>query len=98
MGRCVPNISSMSSPAICRRFRTFRLTSWTGSAIAPTSRSLPLAELREQFVPRRVYGDYLQDLLFWQAQPLAGPGRVQIDLIDDEVVDVAPTGGARRSF
>ena len=57
---------------------------------------LPLADLREQFVPRRVYGDYLQDLLFWQAQPLAGPGRVQIDLIDDEVLDVAPAGlGAR---
>ena len=53
---------------------------------------IPLADLREQFVPRRVYGDYLQDLLFWQAQPLAGPGRVQIHLIDDEVLDVAPAG------
>ena len=57
---------------------------------------LPLADLREQFVPRRVYGDYLQDLLFWQAQPLSGPGRVRIDLIDDEVLDVAPSRlGAR---
>jgi uncharacterized NAD(P)/FAD-binding protein YdhS len=57
---------------------------------------LPLADLREQFVPRRVYGDYLLDLLFWQVQPLAGPGRVQIDLIDDEVLDVAQAGvGAR---
>ncbi len=57
---------------------------------------VPLADLREQFVPRRVYGDYLQDLLFWQAQPLAGPGRVRIDLIDDEVLDVEPgEGGAR---
>jgi uncharacterized NAD(P)/FAD-binding protein YdhS len=52
----------------------------------------PLADLREQFVPRRVYGDYLQDLLFWQAQPLAGPGRVQVDLIDDEVLDMVPAG------
>ncbi len=52
---------------------------------------MPLAHLREQFVPRRVYGDYLQDLLFWQVRPLAGPGRVQIELIDDEVVDMAPT-------
>jgi uncharacterized NAD(P)/FAD-binding protein YdhS len=57
---------------------------------------LPLADLREQFVPRRVYGDYLQDLLFWQAQPLAGPGRVHIDLIDGEVLDVVPADlGAR---
>lgn len=53
---------------------------------------IPLADLREQFVARRVYGDYLQDLLFWQAQPLAGPGRVRIDLIDDEVLDLAPAG------
>jgi uncharacterized NAD(P)/FAD-binding protein YdhS len=50
----------------------------------------PPADLPEQFVPRRVYGDYLQDLLFWQAHPLAGPGRVEIRSIDDEVVDVAP--------
>ncbi len=53
---------------------------------------MPLADLREQFVPRRVYGDYLQDLLFWQAQPLAGPGRVQINTVDDEVLDLAPSG------
>ncbi len=57
---------------------------------------LSLADLREQFVPRRVYGDYLQDLLFWQAQPLAGPGRVHIDLVDDLVLDVVPADlGAR---
>jgi uncharacterized NAD(P)/FAD-binding protein YdhS len=48
-----------------------------------------LADLREQFVPRRVYGDYLQDLLFWQAQPLGGTSRVQIEMMDDEVIDVA---------
>ncbi len=52
---------------------------------------IPMADLSERFVPRRVYGDYLQDLLFWQAQPLAGPGRVQIDRIDDEVLDVVPS-------
>jgi uncharacterized NAD(P)/FAD-binding protein YdhS len=60
---------------------------------------IPLADLREQFVPRRVYGDYLQDLLFWQAQPLAGPGRVQIQLIDDEVLDLTPAGrGAKLAL
>ncbi len=51
-----------------------------------------LADLREQFVPRRVYGDYLQDLLFWQSKPLAGPSRVHIESIDDEVIDVIPAG------
>jgi uncharacterized NAD(P)/FAD-binding protein YdhS len=53
---------------------------------------IPTADLREQFVPRRVYGDYLQDLLFWQSQPLAGSGRVQFHLVEDEVVDMAPAG------
>jgi uncharacterized NAD(P)/FAD-binding protein YdhS len=57
---------------------------------------LALTDLREQFVPRRVYGDYLQDLLFWQAQPLAGPGRVSIELIDDEVIDIEPAGRSAR--
>ena len=57
---------------------------------------IPLADLREQFIPRRVYGDYLQNLLFWQAQPLAGPGRVQIDMIDDEATDVAPAGNGAQ--
>ncbi len=56
---------------------------------------LPLADLREQFVPRRVYGDYLQDLLFWQANPLGGPGRVRIDLVEDEVVDLDPYPSGR---
>lgn len=58
----------------------------------------PLPDLREQFVPRRVYGDYLQDLLFWQAQPLGGPGRVQIDMIDDEAIDVAPARHGGKVF
>jgi uncharacterized NAD(P)/FAD-binding protein YdhS len=58
-----------------------------------------LADLREQFVPRRVYGDYLQDLLFWQRQPLEASTRASIQLIDDEVVDVAPDGrGAVLKF
>lgn len=52
----------------------------------------PLADLREQFVPRRIYGDYLQDLLFWHTQPLDGRHRVQIDLVEEEVVDLVPAG------
>jgi uncharacterized NAD(P)/FAD-binding protein YdhS len=49
-----------------------------------------LAELRDQFMPRRVYGDYLQDILFWHTQPLSGPGRAHIDVVEDEVVDITP--------
>ena len=51
---------------------------------------VPLAELRDQFMPRRIYGDYLQDLLFWHTQPLNGPGRVHIEVIDDEAIDLTP--------
>lgn len=51
---------------------------------------VPTAELRERFLPRRVYGDYLQDLLFWHVQPLAGLGRVQVEVIEDSVDDLTP--------
>jgi hypothetical protein len=45
---------------------------------------VPVADLREQFVPRRIFGDYLHSLLFWQAQPLGGTSRVHIDVNEDE--------------
>jgi len=32
---------------------------------------VPAAELREQFVPRRVYGDYLQSLFLWYSSAFA---------------------------
>ena len=57
---------------------------------------VPQAELSEQFVSRRVYGDYLQSLLFWQMQPLTGPGRSRIEVIEDEVLDVAPADRGGR--
>jgi len=53
--------------------------------------TIPTATLREEFVPRRVYGDYLQDLLFWHSQPLTTTPPVQIEPIDDEIVDLEPT-------
>lgn len=51
---------------------------------------VPLAELRDQFMPRRVFGDYLQDLLFWHTQPLGGPAAVHIEVVHDEAVDISP--------
>ena len=53
---------------------------------------VPLAELREQFIPRRAYGDYLQDLLFWQSQPLGDTSRVRIELMEDTAIDLVPDG------
>lgn len=53
---------------------------------------VPGAELREQFVPRKIYGDYLQALLFWNGKGLAGaPGR--IESIQGEALDVVPGAG-----
>jgi uncharacterized NAD(P)/FAD-binding protein YdhS len=53
---------------------------------------LSAAELREQFIPRRVYGDYLQALFLWYRSAFADGRRVRIDALDAEVVDVVPAG------
>jgi uncharacterized NAD(P)/FAD-binding protein YdhS len=50
---------------------------------------VPLPALREQFIPRRVYGDYLQALLE-QARSPAGGGKVRIDWVEAEVQDIVP--------
>jgi uncharacterized NAD(P)/FAD-binding protein YdhS len=50
------------------------------------------AELRETFVPRRVYGDYLQGLFLWYAQALADGKKVRIDSLDAEALDIVPAG------
>jgi uncharacterized NAD(P)/FAD-binding protein YdhS len=44
--------------------------------------------LREMFVQRRVYGDYLRSLLFAFSRPINGRGGVQIESVDGEAVDV----------
>jgi uncharacterized NAD(P)/FAD-binding protein YdhS len=53
---------------------------------------VPLAELREQFIPRRVYGDYLQSLFLWYAQALADGKTVRIDRVEAEAEDIVPAG------
>jgi uncharacterized NAD(P)/FAD-binding protein YdhS len=53
---------------------------------------VPEAALREQFLPRKVYGDYLQALLFWSGKGVAVP-RVRIDSVQGEVLDVVPGAG-----
>jgi uncharacterized NAD(P)/FAD-binding protein YdhS len=50
----------------------------------------PTAELREQFVPRRVYGDYLQGLLLWYSRAFADGKKVRIDWHEATAIDVVP--------
>jgi uncharacterized NAD(P)/FAD-binding protein YdhS len=50
---------------------------------------VPDAVVREQFVPRKIYGDYLQGLLFWHAKSPVNP-RVHIEFVNREVLDLVP--------
>ena len=43
--------------------------------------------MREQFVPRKIYGDYLQSLLFWYGKSSAAS---RIDSVQGKVLDVVP--------
>jgi uncharacterized NAD(P)/FAD-binding protein YdhS len=52
----------------------------------------PVPVLREMFIPRRIYGDYLASLLFAFAQPIAGRAGVRIDTVDGEAVDIIENG------
>jgi uncharacterized NAD(P)/FAD-binding protein YdhS len=60
---------------------------------------VPEADLRETYLPRRVYGDYVRNLLHHHARPLDPRSRVEFTLLDDEVFDVETAGdGARLHF
>ena len=54
---------------------------------------LPEAVLRESFIPRSVYGDYLRGLLQTYTQPVHTAAPVQVEFVDDEAVDVQVEGG-----
>ena len=56
-------------------------------------KDVPPAALREQFLPRRLYGDYLQELLAW-ARSQGESRKVRIDCVEAEVRDVV--AGAER--
>ena len=49
---------------------------------------VPLAELRERFMPRRVYGDYLRSLVGIYLHPIDSRSPVEIQVADEEAVDV----------
>lgn len=50
---------------------------------------VPEAVLREQFVPRKIYGDYLQTLLFWYGKAAANP-HARIETVHAEALDIVP--------
>ena len=50
--------------------------------------SLSDEDLREMYVPRRIYGDYLCGLLASCQQPVDARGNVQVQTVEDEVVDI----------
>jgi uncharacterized NAD(P)/FAD-binding protein YdhS len=50
---------------------------------------VPEATLRELFVPRKIYGDYLQSLLLWHRQGL-GNSNTRIDIVNGEAHDLLP--------
>ncbi|HWA99742.1 MAG TPA: FAD/NAD(P)-binding protein [Pirellulales bacterium] len=53
---------------------------------------VPEATLRETFIPRKTYGDYLRSLLLWYSRPLDDSAEFQVDFIDGEAVDVQRQG------
>jgi uncharacterized NAD(P)/FAD-binding protein YdhS len=53
---------------------------------------VPAAELRERFVPRRVYGDYLQALFLWYSRAFADGKKVRIDWHEAAARDIVPDG------
>src|SRR5262249_40064632 len=57
---------------------------------------VPMAELREAFLPRRIYGDYLQSLLLWYASSFADGRKVRIDRVSAEATDIEPAGAGVR--
>jgi uncharacterized NAD(P)/FAD-binding protein YdhS len=48
-------------------------------------------ELREMYVPRKIYGDYLCGLLATCQQPIDARCNVTVQTIDDQVVDIVVT-------
>ena len=54
--------------------------------------AVPRNVLKEDFLPRRVYGDYLQSLFLWYSQAFADGKKVRIEWLRAEAVDVGPNG------
>jgi uncharacterized NAD(P)/FAD-binding protein YdhS len=53
----------------------------------------PLAALREKFVPRRVYGDYLHSLFQWYATTLAAEKKLRLERVSGRAEDIVVADG-----
>ncbi|HYF34966.1 MAG TPA: FAD/NAD(P)-binding protein [Prosthecobacter sp.] len=52
----------------------------------------PEPELRETFIPRQLYGDYLRGLALHYTQPVDRRAQAHIEMIEGEAVDIHPCG------
>jgi uncharacterized NAD(P)/FAD-binding protein YdhS len=53
---------------------------------------VPERDLRERFIPRMIYGDYLRSIMQHHFQGAGGMTPVKVDFIDGEAVDIEPEG------
>ena len=56
--------------------------------------TLPEIELRERFIPRMVYGDYLRSIMHHHLQSAGGMTPVTTEFVAGEVLDIEPAGEA----
>lgn len=49
----------------------------------------PAATLREKFVPRKIYGDYLHGLFQWYAGVFAVQKHIRLEFVQDEATDIS---------
>ncbi|MDR3404287.1 MAG: FAD/NAD(P)-binding protein [Chthoniobacter sp.] len=54
--------------------------------------AVPTQELRERFIPRMIYGDYLRSIMQHHLQAADGLTPVTAEFIDDEATDIEPDG------
>ena len=57
---------------------------------------VPAAALRETFAPRRVYGDYLNNLFQWCAGTIAAGKNIRMGIIQEQASDLALEGEGAR--
>src|ERR1700748_2895927 len=55
---------------------------------------LPEIELRERFIPRMVYGDYLRSIMHHHLQSADGLTPIKTEFVAGEVLDIEPAGAA----
>jgi uncharacterized NAD(P)/FAD-binding protein YdhS len=54
--------------------------------------TLPEIELRERFIPRMVYGDYLRSIMHHHLQSADGMTPITTEFVEGEVLDIEPAG------